>query len=101
MNLSMKQKQTHGHRKQTCGGQGGGGEGGTDLEFGVSRFRLLNIEWIDKKLLLLFIHINIHEYVSMYSIYRVYKYSTGNYIWYTVINHIEKNMKNNVLYIYV
>ena len=31
MNLSMKQKQTHGHRKQNCGCQGGegGGEGGT------------------------------------------------------------------------
>ena len=29
MNLSMKQKQTHGHREQTCGCQGGwGGEGG-------------------------------------------------------------------------
>ena len=28
MNLSMKQKQTHGHREQTCGCQGGwGGEG--------------------------------------------------------------------------
>ena len=39
------------------------------------------------------------EYVYMHSIYRVYKYSTGNYIWYTVINHMEKNMKNNVLYI--
>ena len=29
MNLSMKQKQTHGYREQTCGSQGGGrvGEG--------------------------------------------------------------------------
>ena len=27
MNLSMKQKQTHGHREQTCGCQGGGGWG--------------------------------------------------------------------------
>ena len=25
MNLSMKQKQTHRHREQTCGCQGGGG----------------------------------------------------------------------------
>ena len=24
MNLSVKQKQNHGHRKQICGGQGGG-----------------------------------------------------------------------------
>ena len=31
MNLSMKQKQTHGHREHTCGCQGGEGvrEGGT------------------------------------------------------------------------
>ena len=27
MNLSTKQKQTHRHREQTCGYQGGGGEG--------------------------------------------------------------------------
>ena len=27
MNLSMKQKQTHRYREQTCGCQGGGGEG--------------------------------------------------------------------------
>ena len=27
MNLSMKQKQTHGHRKQSCGCQGGGERG--------------------------------------------------------------------------
>ena len=27
MNLSMKQKQTHRHREQTCGYQGGGGVG--------------------------------------------------------------------------
>ena len=31
MNLSKKQKQTHRHREQVCGSQGGGGEreGGT------------------------------------------------------------------------
>ena len=27
MNPYMKQKQTHGHRRQTCGCQGGGGSG--------------------------------------------------------------------------
>ena len=27
MNLSTEQKQTHGHRQQTCGCQGGGREG--------------------------------------------------------------------------
>ena len=28
MNLSTEQKQTHGHREQTCGCQGGGGGSG-------------------------------------------------------------------------
>ena len=41
-------------------------EGGTDLEFGVSRFRLLNIEWISNKVLLLFTHINLYEYAYMH-----------------------------------
>ena len=27
-------------------------EGGMEMEFGVSRFRLLNIEWINNKVLL-------------------------------------------------
>ena len=27
MNLSTREKQTHGHREQTCGCQWGGGEG--------------------------------------------------------------------------
>ena len=38
MNLSMKEKQTHG-----C--QGGGQWGGMDWEFGISRCKLLYIEW--------------------------------------------------------
>ena len=43
--LSMKQKQTHRHRKQTCGCQGGKGGGGRmDWEFGISRCKLLHIE---------------------------------------------------------
>ena len=47
MNLSMKQKWTHGHREQTCGCQRGGGGGeGMEWEFGVSRCKLLYIEWI-------------------------------------------------------
>ena len=57
MNLSAKQKQTHKHGEQTCGGQGG--EGGKDWEFGVSRCKLLYIGWINNKVLL---------------------YSTGDYI---------------------
>jgi len=36
MNMSIKQKQTHRHRKQTCGCQGeSGGEGGKDWGFGM------------------------------------------------------------------
>ena len=61
MTLSTKQKQTHRLREQTCGCQGGR----MDWEFGVSRCKLLDIEWINNKVLL---------------------YSTGNYIQYPVIN---------------
>ena len=42
MNLSMKQKQTHRYRVHTCVCQGGGGR-----EFGVSRCKLLYLEWIN------------------------------------------------------
>ena len=66
MNLSTKQKQTHIHREQTCGCQGGGGWRGMDWEFGVSRCKSLYTEGINHKVLL---------------------YSTGNYIEYPVINH--------------
>ena len=44
MNLVLKQKQTHRHREQTCGCQGGG----MDWEFGISGCKLLYIEWIKK-----------------------------------------------------
>ena len=47
MNLSTKQEQTHRHREQTCGCQREGG--GMDWEFGVSRCKLLHIEWMDNK----------------------------------------------------
>ena len=69
MSLSMKQKQTHRHREQTCGCLGGGCQGrggGMDWEFGTSRCKLLYIERINNKVLL---------------------YSTGNYIQHLVINH--------------
>ena len=36
MNLSMKQKQTHRHREQTCC-QGGAGLGGKACEFGINK----------------------------------------------------------------
>ena len=35
MNLSMKQKQTHGHREHTGGCQGGGGWGGWSEKLGL------------------------------------------------------------------
>ena len=51
MNTSMKQQQNHRHREQICGCQVGGGEGGMDLEFGISRCTLVYIGWINKVLL--------------------------------------------------
>ena len=60
INISMKQKQTHTYREQTCGCQGGGWVGGRmDWAFGISRCKILYIEWINNRVLL---------------------YSTGNYI---------------------
>ena len=79
MTLSMKQKQTHGHREQTCGGQGEWVGGGIEWEFGVSRCKLLYMEWINNKVLL---------------------YSTGNYIQYPVINHNGKEYIKKSLYMY-
>ena len=58
MKLSTKKKQTHGHGEQTWGCQGGGRGVGMDWEFGVSRCKLLHLEWINNEIL----------------------YSTGNYI---------------------
>ena len=52
MNLSAKQKKTHKHREQTCGCQGEEGESGIDWEFGVSRFKLLHLEWINNMILM-------------------------------------------------
>ena len=52
MNLSTEQKQTHGHREQTCGCQGGGGASGTDCKLGVTRCKLLRLEWISNEVLL-------------------------------------------------
>ena len=55
MNLSTNQKQTHRHREQTCGGQGGGSR--MDWEFGVGRCNitlhiLLHLGWISNEVLL-------------------------------------------------
>ena len=62
MNLSTKQKQAHRHREQTCGCQGGGGRG-MDWEFGISRCKLVYIEWMNNKVLM---EKNILKNVYMY-----------------------------------
>ena len=53
VNQCMKQKRTHRHREHTCGGQGGGGWGnGVGGWGGVSRYKLLYMEWINTEVLL-------------------------------------------------
>ena len=79
MNLSTKQKQTHRHRGQICGCQQGGGWGRDGVEAGVSRCKLLYIEWVNNKVLL---------------------YSTGNCIQCPVINHNGKEYKKECIYMY-
>ena len=66
MNLSTELKQTHRHNEQTCGCQGGMGGSGMDWEFGVSRCKLLHLEWMSNEVLL---------------------YSPGNYIQSFVKEH--------------
>ena len=43
-NLSTQQRETYGHREQTCGCQGGGERREIDWEFGVSGCKLLHLE---------------------------------------------------------
>ena len=64
MTLSTKQKQTLRHRDQAHGGHRG--VVGRQTEFGVSRWKLSYMAWINNKLL---------------------PYSTGNHIPYPMINH--------------
>ena len=45
-----KTENTHRHREQTCGWQGGGS--GMDWEFGINRRKLLLLEWISNEVLL-------------------------------------------------
>ena len=54
--------------------------GGMDWEFGVSRCKLLYIEWVNNKVLL---------------------YSTGNYIQYPMINHNGKEYEKEYIYVYI
>ena len=80
MNLSTKQKQNHGHREQTCGCQRGAGAGREiEWEFGVSKCKLLHLEWINNKVLM---------------------YSTGNCIQYPVINHNGKEYDQECIYMW-
>ena len=58
--------------------RGRGGGRGMDWEFGVSRCKLLHIEWIHNRVLL---------------------YSTGNYIQYPVINHHGKEYEKECIYV--
>ena len=44
-------KQIHRHREHTCGCQGGWGRGGVEWEFGICRCKLLNIGWMNNKVL--------------------------------------------------
>ena len=76
MNLSIEKKQTHGHGEQTHSCQGGGGRSEMDWEFGVSRGKLLHLEWVSNEFLV---------------------YSTGNYIQSLVMEHDgEECKKKNV-----
>ena len=80
MNLSMKQKQNHGHREQAGGCQGEGVEGGMEWEVKVSRCKLLYREWINNKVLL---------------------YSTENYSQYPMINNNGKEyFKKECIHVY-
>lgn len=47
----MKQKDTHKHREQTFGSQRGGGGGGKNWDFRISRCMLLQTGWINNKFL--------------------------------------------------
>ena len=59
--------------------QGEDGGRGMEGEFGISRCKLLHIEWINNKVLL---------------------YSTGNYIQYPVINRNGKEYKKEYICVY-
>ena len=51
MTLSTEKKKNHGHGEQIYVCQGVGGSG-MDWEFGVSRYKLLYLEWISNEILL-------------------------------------------------
>ena len=78
MNLFTEQKQTQKHREQTCDCQGGRGGSGMDWEFGLSRCKLLHLEWISNEVLLC---------------------STRNYIWSPLSSMMEDSMRKR-MYMY-
>ena len=79
MNLSMKQKQNHRHRKQDGGCQGWDvGRRGMGWEFAVIGCKLVYTKWINK----------------------IQLYNTGNYIQYPMINYNQKAHEKE-LYIYI
>ena len=51
MNLCIKQKQTHKENRLAVA-KGAEGQSGMDWEFGVSRCKLLHLEWISNEVLL-------------------------------------------------
>ena len=75
MNLSTKQQETHRHREQTCGCQGE--RGGINQEFGINRYTLLYIKWINNKDLL---------------------YSNEKYIQYLIITYTGKESEKEYIY---
>ena len=78
--IYTKQKQTHKCREQSCSCQGeSGGGGGIVWEFGVSRWKLLSVEWTNSRVLLR---------------------SIGNYIQYPVINCNGREYEKECIYMY-
>ena len=76
MNPPTKQKQNQG----LVFAKGEGVGGGVEWEFGISRCKLLHIEWINNKVLL---------------------YSTENYTQYPMINHNgTEHIKKECIYMY-
>ena len=80
MSLTIKQKQTQRCREQNHGCWGGDWWRGMDWELGISRCKLLHIEWKNSKVLL---------------------YSTGNYIQHLRVNCNEEGYKKKNLYMHI
>ena len=78
MSLFTKQKQTQTSKTNLWLPKGKAGSGSINWEFGISRYKLLYVKYINKVLL----------------------YSTGNYIQYPVINHNGKYEKRICVHMY-